>query len=153
MVGGCASLGSGVLGRGRRGFQKEASHAANPPSRGRASATLPELVVSRNCIWCGCELWHQCVFVLNGLFGLESALTPAPPASHTAVHSFALVWLVLWNMQAQSRPLLSHPWPFSDCEGDFSAIQYSFNMSPVPALSWVWLWRPNDKTGSLLSRI
>lgn len=41
---------------------------------------------------------------------------PFVPPWHTTVNSFALVWLILWNMQALSRPLLSHPWVALDHE-------------------------------------
>ena len=59
---------------GRRGLQKEAPSPANPPPQCQApcqSSRFPGIAFD-----VGCELWHKCVFVLNGLSGLESVLHP-----------------------------------------------------------------------------
>lgn len=68
----------------------------------------------------GCELWHQCVFLLNELFGLEMPFTP--PHIPWCTHLPLFVWLGLGNTQVQSRPSLSPSVDF-DHEGAVSTIQ------------------------------
>lgn len=71
---GWASPRSGELGEGRRGLWREAPDPAKPPPWCPApcqNSWFPGIAANA-----GCELRHKCVCVLNGLFGLESALHP-----------------------------------------------------------------------------